>query len=81
MVNNPPKKTGICDVCGGQLIQRDDDREETVRERLRLYHQNTNGLVAYYQKESLLYDVAGIGGIEEIYGRIIQILKQAGLPC
>jgi adenylate kinase len=81
MVNNPPRKTGTCDVCQGQLIQREDDREETVRERLRLYHQNTNGLVAYYQKEGLLHDIAGIGEIEEIYGRIIQILKQAGLPC
>jgi adenylate kinase len=81
MVNNPPIKTGICDVCQGQLIQREDDREETVRERLRLYHQNTNGLVAYYQKEGLLHDIAGIGEIEEIYGRIIQILKRAGLPC
>ena len=81
MVNNPPKKTGICDVCSTQLIQREDDREETVRERLRLYHLNTNGLVAYYQKEGLLHDIAGIGEIEEIYGRITQILKQAGLPC
>jgi adenylate kinase len=80
-VNNPPRKDGICDVCQSHLIQREDDREETVRERLRLYHQNTNGLVSYYQKEGLLHDIAGIGGIEEIYGRIIQVLKQAGLPC
>ena len=81
MVNNPPKVTGICDSCGSKLIQREDDREETVRERLKLYHQNTNGLVAYYQKEGLLHEIAGIGEIEEIYSRILMILKQAGLPC
>jgi adenylate kinase len=81
MVNNPPKKTGICDSCGSQLIQREDDREETVRERLKLYHQNTNGLVAYYQKEGLLHEIAGIGEIEDIYSRNVNILKQAGLPC
>jgi adenylate kinase len=81
MVNNPPKKTGICDSCGSQLIQREDDREETVRERLKLYHQNTNGLVAYYQKEGLLHEITGIGEIDDIYSRIVKILKQAGLPC
>ena len=81
MVNNPPKKTGICDSCGSQLIQREDDREETVRERLKLYHQNTNGLVAYYQKEGLLHEITGLGEIEDIYAHIVKILKQAGLPC
>ena len=81
MVNNPPKKEGICDTCGTKLIQREDDREETVRERLRLYHQNTAGLVTYYQKEGLLHDVAGMGEIEEIYSQIIGILKEAGLTC
>lgn len=81
MVNNPPKKTGICDSCHSKLIQREDDREETVRERLKLYHQNTSGLMTYYQKEGLLHEIAGIGEIEDIYARILQLLKQAGLPC
>jgi adenylate kinase len=81
MVNNPPKQTGICDSCHSKLIQREDDREETVRERLKLYHQNTAGLMTYYQKEGLLHEIAGLGEIEDIYKKIVQILKQAGLPC
>jgi adenylate kinase len=81
MVNNPPKRAGVCDFCQSELIQREDDREETVRERLKLYHQNTNGLIAYYQKEGLLHEIAGVGEIDEIYSRILKILKQAGLQC
>jgi adenylate kinase len=81
MVNNPPKRAEVCDYCQSQLIQREDDREDTVRERLKLYHQNTNGLIAYYQKEGILHDIAGIGEIEEIYSRIMTVLKKAGLSC
>jgi adenylate kinase len=77
LVNNPPRRPGICDVCNNRLVEREDDREETVRERLRIYHQNTEGIVAYYHAQGLLRPVAGEGSIEQIYMRILQILKQA----
>jgi adenylate kinase len=76
LVSNPPKVPGICDVCGTKLIQRPDDRPETVRERLRLYHANTNGLVKHYRTRGLLREVSGVGDIEEIYARILQSLNQ-----
>ena|SRR5438105_4445286 len=81
LVNNPPKVPGICDVCGGKLIQRDDDKESTVRERLRQYHQNTEGLLEHYKSRGLLHEVSGIGTIDQIYDRIIQELKQAKPSC
>ncbi len=53
----PPKKDGICDVCGSQLIQRSDDNEETVRKRLKTYHESSEELVNYYKKQALLYTI------------------------
>jgi adenylate kinase len=80
-VNKPPKEPGICDVCQNRLIQRSDDREETVRERLKYYHANTEGLIAHYQKQGLLHQISGVGPIEQIYDNILQELKQASPPC
>jgi adenylate kinase len=74
-VNRPPKTPGMCDnhpEKPTQLIQRTDDREETVRERLRLYHENTVDLIPYYRKKGLLREVAGEGDVEQIYCRILQ---------
>jgi adenylate kinase len=76
LVNNPPKREGICDNCGHALLQRPDDKEETVRERLRQYHQNTEDLIPYYKSQGLLRDVSGEGGIEEVYGRIERVLDR-----
>ncbi|WBY65074.1 adenylate kinase [Thermocaproicibacter melissae] len=55
----PPKKEGICDVCGGTLVQRKDDNPETVRERLKVYHEQTEPLVDYYEKQGKLRTVHG----------------------
>jgi adenylate kinase len=74
LVNNPPRAPGVCDVCGGRLIQRADDKETTVRERLKQYHQNTEGLLVHYKSRGLLHEVRGMGTIEEIYDKIIQEL-------
>jgi adenylate kinase len=74
LVNKPPRQPGVCDSCGHALIQRPDDKEDTVRERLRQYHQNTEDLIPYYGAEGLLRDVDGEGGIEEVYGRIERVL-------
>ena len=54
IVNIPPKKEGICDQCGGNLYQREDDKPETVRNRLKVYHQQTAELIEYYKKKCLL---------------------------
>jgi adenylate kinase len=78
---NPPRQEGICSVCGTALIQRDDDKEETVRRRLVVYHQNTDTLIDHYQRQGLLHEVLGQGDIESIYQSILRVLTKAGLPC
>jgi adenylate kinase len=76
LVNNPPKEPGVCDLDCGALIQRADDKEETVRERLRVYHENTVDLIAHYRTGGLLREVQGDDGIEDIYQKIVSVLKQ-----
>jgi adenylate kinase len=79
---NPPRVPGICDNCGSKLVQREDDREETVRARLAVYHKNTEELIPYYQRQGLLREVNGEGDIEQVYQDIMKALKaQAGPPC
>jgi adenylate kinase len=77
VVYNPPRVSGICDNCGSKLVQRPDDNEETVRERLKIYHECTMQIIPHYRTQGLLREVDGVGPIEDIYGRIIQQLKQA----
>jgi adenylate kinase len=80
--SNPPKVPGICDRCGTPLVQREDDRPETVKARLKVYHGNTEALVGHYRQQGLLREVAGHGSIEEVYASIIKILNdQAGRKC
>jgi adenylate kinase len=74
LVTNPPKKPGICDRCGHALVQREDDKEETVRQRLIVYHRNTTALIQHYRGQGLLREVAGLGDIEEIYTNIMRVL-------
>src|SRR5438128_1629146 len=78
LVSNPPRTAGICDVCGTKLIQRLDDREETVRERLSVYHASTADLIPYYRDQGLLREVPGVGEIEQIYAAVLQVLQQVG---
>lgn len=66
----------LCPSCGGKLIIRADDSEETVRERLRVYYKTTFPLIEYYQKQCKLLTVDGNGGIEEVYARILSVLKK-----
>ena len=54
---NPTKVEGVCDACGGELILRDDDKPETVEQRLRVYHEQTQPLIDYYTKEGILKEV------------------------
>lgn len=72
---NPPKKGGICDACGQELYQRDDDTETTVRERLAVYDKQTAPLIDYYEKKGLLRRVAGVGPIDQIFAAIEKVLS------
>ncbi|HLO26692.1 MAG TPA: adenylate kinase [Geobacteraceae bacterium] len=72
---DPPRVDGTCDECGGELYQRDDDREETMRKRLDVYENQTAPLIAYYAQESLLRSIQGIGSIEEIQRSVLQVLE------
>jgi adenylate kinase len=71
---DPPKVAGTCDICGGELIQRDDDKEETIRKRLEVYHQQTAPLVAYYRTDSLLTSVDGMREIDTVQQQILSAL-------
>ncbi|MCQ2445268.1 MAG: adenylate kinase [Clostridia bacterium] len=71
---NKPQKEGICDKCGAPLFQRDDDKEETVRARLVVFHEQTEPVKAYYEKEGILSKVDGMGTISEITERIFAAL-------
>ncbi|HEX5949259.1 MAG TPA: adenylate kinase [Actinomycetota bacterium] len=67
----PTKVEGVCDNCGGELMQRDDDREEIVRHRLEVYHRDTEPLQNFYWKRGLLREVDAVGEVEEITRRAI----------
>lgn len=71
---NPPKQAGICDLCGNQLYQRDDDKEEAIRNRLDVYKRQTQPLIDYYTKEGMMVTVNGAAGISEVFDEIISAL-------
>ncbi len=71
---DPPSKEAVCDKCGAELYQRDDDNEATVSSRLRVYDDQTKPLIDYYSKQNKLRPVNGVGGMDEIFGRITTIL-------
>jgi adenylate kinase len=69
-----PKKEGICDRCGGMLYQRADDKEETIRTRLKEYEKQTAPLIEYYRNKKLLRPIQGVGGPDQIFDQIIRLL-------
>ncbi len=75
LIFNQPKQEGVCDACGGELYQRTDDNEETVRSRLDTYNENTAPLIDYYRETGKLKDVEGQGVIDEIFQNILKILE------
>jgi adenylate kinase len=75
IINSPPKVKGICDKCGGELYQRADDTEETVRSRLKVYSAQTAPLIDYYQKAGKLAKVNGGQGMERVREEIIGLLR------
>ena len=70
----PPKKEGICDVCGSELVLRDDDKPETVKQRLEVYHTQTQPLIDYYTKEGILKEVDGTQDLQKVFDDITAIL-------
>jgi adenylate kinase len=72
---DPPISSGVCTECSGELYQRDDDREETIRHRLTVYEEQTSPLIAYYAERNLLRTVDGMGDIVEIQQKLIDIIE------
>lgn len=74
----PPRREGVCDACGAKLIVRDDDKPETVRQRLKTYTEQTAPLVDYYRRQGLLVRVDGDGTPDEVRSRLFGQLEKAG---
>jgi len=74
IVNVPPKKEGICDKCGSELILRDDDKEETVKNRLTVYHDQTQPLIDFYSERNVLKNVDGTLDMMDVFKAITDIL-------
>lgn len=72
---DPPKEEGVCDKCGGELYQRDDDNEETVSSRLNVYESQTLPLIDYYKAQEKIRPIDGVGEIKEIFERITVVLS------
>ncbi len=70
----PPKQEGICDACGKELVLRDDDKPETVQKRLDVYHEQTQPLIDYYNKQGILQTVDGTQPMEDVFANIVSIL-------
>lgn len=73
---NPSKVEDVCDKCGGALYQRDDDKEETVKNRLGAYHNQTEPLIEYYKKQGVFMDINGLQDIDKVYADV-----KAALGC
>ncbi|MEW6247914.1 MAG: adenylate kinase [Nitrospirota bacterium] len=75
----PSKKPGVCDRCGEQLIQRSDDRRETIEARLQVYEEQTAPLIAYYDQKRLLSNLDGSGSVESVHERLTALLAGLGV--
>lgn len=75
LTNNPPKVEGVCDKCGGKLYQRDDDKDETVKNRLKVYRENTMPLIDYYGKKNVLTIIEGVGDIDDIFDKVQEAVQ------
>ena len=72
---NPPKAEGVCDSCGEALIQRKDDNEETVVNRLKVYHETTAPVIDFYKNKGILVEIEGTGDIEDIFKKTVAALE------
>ena len=76
IIFNPPVKEGICDTCGQELVLRDDDKPETVKKRLDVYHQQTQPLIDYYKNAEVLAEVDGTQPMDAVFQGIVEILGE-----
>lgn len=76
LINNPPRREGVCDRCGGELYQREDDREEVIRRRLRVYYEQTEPVLRYYAERGILRDIDGNGTVDEVWERVKKALEE-----
>ncbi|WP_059012893.1 adenylate kinase [Streptomyces specialis] len=72
----PPLKDGVCDVCGGELYQREDDREDTVRKRLSVYHQETEPIIDYYRAQGLVSTIPALAPVSDVTQRALDALPE-----
>jgi adenylate kinase len=75
---DPPSQEGICDSCGGELYQRDDDKPETIRHRLEVYYEQTAPLVGYYAEKGMLVGIDATGPVDDITDRALSALRPIG---
>jgi adenylate kinase len=75
---DPPSKDDVCDICGGELFQRDDDMPETVRHRLEVYYEQTSPLVGYYAEAGILVGIDAMGPVDDVTDRAIAALRPFG---
>ncbi|MGN9794405.1 adenylate kinase [Streptomyces sp. NPDC054847] len=72
---SPAKTEGVCDECGGELYQRDDDSEETVRKRLEVYHTQTEPIIDYYRSQGLVVTISALGKVTDVTARAMEALQ------
>ncbi|MFE9405367.1 adenylate kinase [Streptomyces sp. NPDC006530] len=73
---NAPKQDGVCDKCGGELYQRGDDTEDTVRKRLEVYHSETEPIIDYYRAQGLVITIAALGKVDEVTKKAMDALRR-----
>ncbi|MEU3352623.1 adenylate kinase [Streptomyces sp. NPDC037389] len=74
VIYNPPAAEGVCDTCGGELYQREDDSEDTVRKRLEVYHSETEPIIDYYKAQGLVVTISALGKVAEVTQRAMEAL-------
>ncbi len=79
LTNFKPKIDGICDICGGTLFQRPDDKEETIENRLKVYEQQTEPLIDYYKKKKVLYETSGDLEVKPLNDILMGLFQKKGL--
>ncbi len=72
----PPKREGTCDKCGGDFFQRDDDKEETIKKRLKVYESQKTPLLEYYRKKGILKSIAGTGSVHDIFQKVCDAVER-----
>lgn len=80
VTDNPPRVKDICDVCGGEVVQRDDDTESAIRRRLELYERETAPLISWYEERALLATIAAVGSPDEVTDHVVTEVDRRQAP-